>query len=145
MWKIRQVIKSKRKKAIICMGLSSTSLGPCPCECHWCPHLIYWITLYLGLPWWLSSKESPVCRRHRRWTFDPWVGKWQPTPVFLPEKSLGQRSLASYSPWEYDWVTKHSTKEAIRDVEVLKVWPGWEVVTSASLKGTGGANRVRTV
>ena len=25
--------------------------------------------------------------------------KWQPTPVFLPEKSRGQRSLAGYSPW----------------------------------------------
>ena len=24
--------------------------------------------------------------------------KWQPTPVFLPEKSHGQRSLAGYSP-----------------------------------------------
>ena len=23
---------------------------------------------------------------------------WQPTPVFLPEESHGQRSLASYSP-----------------------------------------------
>ena len=36
----------------------------------------------------------------------PWVGKirgrrkWQPTPVFLPGKSHGQRSLASYSPWD---------------------------------------------
>ena len=34
-----------------------------------------------------------------------WVGKipqrraWQPTPVFLPGKSQGQRSLAGYSPW----------------------------------------------
>ena len=27
----------------------------------------------------------------------PWRRKWQPTPVFLPEKSLGQRSLAGYS------------------------------------------------
>ena len=25
--------------------------------------------------------------------------KWQPTPVFLPGKSRGQRSLAGYSPW----------------------------------------------
>ena len=25
--------------------------------------------------------------------------KWQPTPVFLPEESHGQRSLAGYSPW----------------------------------------------
>ena len=25
--------------------------------------------------------------------------KWQPTPVFLPGKSPGQRSLVGYSPW----------------------------------------------
>ena len=25
-------------------------------------------------------------------------GKWQPAPVFLPEKSHGQRSLEGYSP-----------------------------------------------
>ena len=37
--------------------------------------------------------------------FDPWVGKfhwrrkWQLTPVFLPGKSHGQRSLAGYSLW----------------------------------------------
>ena len=36
--------------------------------------------------------------------FDPWMGKilwrrgWQPTPVFLPEESHGQRSLEGYSP-----------------------------------------------
>ena len=36
---------------------------------------------------------------------DPWVGnipwrrKWQPTPIFLPGKSQGQRSLVGYSPW----------------------------------------------
>ena len=35
---------------------------------------------------------------------DPWVGKipwrrkWQPTPVFLPGESRGQRSLVDYSP-----------------------------------------------
>ena len=37
--------------------------------------------------------------------FDPWVRKipwrrkWQPTPVLLPGKSHGQRSLVGYSPW----------------------------------------------
>ena len=37
--------------------------------------------------------------------FDPWVRKipwrraWQPTPVFLPGESSGQRRLASYSSW----------------------------------------------
>ena len=29
----------------------------------------------------------------------PRVEKWQPTPVFLLGKSLGQRSLVGYSPW----------------------------------------------
>ena len=28
----------------------------------------------------------------------PWRRTWQPTPVFLPGKSHGQRRLASYSP-----------------------------------------------
>ena len=31
---------------------------------------------------------------------DPWRRKWQSTPVLLPGKSHGQRSLVgSYSPW----------------------------------------------
>ena len=29
----------------------------------------------------------------------PWRMKWQPTPVFLPGESCGQRRLAGYSPW----------------------------------------------
>ena len=28
----------------------------------------------------------------------PWRSKWQPTPVFLPGESQGQRSLVGYSP-----------------------------------------------
>ena len=62
-----------------------------------------WCVFLSGLPWWLSGKESACqCRRHE---FNPWVGKipwrknWQPTPVFLPGKSHGQRSLVGYSPW----------------------------------------------
>ena len=49
------------------------------------------------------------CRRHKRHEFDPWVGeilwrrKWQPTSVFLPAKSHGQRSLAGYSPGSQSW------------------------------------------
>ena len=30
---------------------------------------------------------------------DPLEKEWKPTPVFLPGKSLGQRSLTGYSPW----------------------------------------------
>ena len=29
----------------------------------------------------------------------PGGGKWKPTPVFLPGKFHGQRSLLGYSPW----------------------------------------------
>ena len=29
----------------------------------------------------------------------PWKRKWHPTPVLLPGKSHGQRSLVGYSPW----------------------------------------------
>ena len=54
------------------------------------------------LSWWLSGER--ICLQRRRPRFDPWVGvipwkrKCQPTPVFLPEKSYGKRSLAGYSP-----------------------------------------------
>ena len=43
--------------------------------------------------------------RRMRHRFDPWVGRipWrrvqQPTPVFLPGESHGQRSLVAYCPW----------------------------------------------
>ena len=53
--------------------------------------------------WWL--RQSSVCLQCRRPGFDPWVGKipwrrkWQSTPVLLPGKSHGQRSLVGYSPW----------------------------------------------
>ena len=56
-----------------------------------------------GLPWWLSGEES-VCQC-RRCGLNPWVRKipwrrkWQPSSVFLPGKSHGQRSLAGYSSW----------------------------------------------
>ena len=35
----------------------------------------------------------------RGWLRFPWKRAWQPTPVFLPRESHGQRSLAGYSPW----------------------------------------------
>ena len=59
----------------------------------------------MGLPGGTSG-EKPACqyRRCKRPRLDPWIGKtpwrraWQPTPVFLPGDSHGQRSLVGYSP-----------------------------------------------
>ena len=52
------------------------------------------------------GKESCLqCRRHKRHRFDLyvrkilWKRKWQSTPVFLPEKSHGQKNLVGYSQW----------------------------------------------
>ena len=33
---------------------------------------------------------------------DPLEEAWQPTPVFLPGESHGQRGLAGYSPWGHN-------------------------------------------
>ena len=75
-----------------------------PCilgQAGWC--VLKRTNCWVGLPWWLSSKE-PTCQC-RRPQVDPWVGKtpwrkkWQPTPAFLPGKSHGQRNLVGYSPW----------------------------------------------
>ena len=64
------------------------------------------VTRSLGFPGGTSSKESTCqCRRRKRCGFNSWVGKipWrragQPTPVFLPGESHGQRSLVGYCSW----------------------------------------------
>ena len=51
----------------------------------------------------LVVKKKKIHLPHKRCRFSRWVGKislrrkWQPTSVFLPGESHGQRSLASYS------------------------------------------------
>ena len=57
----------------------------------------------LGLPWWLSVKESTSqCRRYK---FNPWVGEdtlekeMATHSSILAGKSHGQRNLVSYDPW----------------------------------------------
>ena len=69
---------------------------------------------------WVSGKESTCqCGRCRRRGFSPWVREipwrrgWQPTPVFLPGGSHGQRNLAGCSPGshrELDGLSTHTWK-----------------------------------
>ena len=80
-----------------------------------------------GLPRWCCGKESTgQCRRCKRLEFDPWAGrfprnrKWQCTPVFLPGKCHGQRSLAGYSPWGTWSETQLSTR-----VYIFNCFPTW--------------------
>ena len=56
---------------------------------------------YPGFPGGSVVKNLPSCRRHGfnpQFGKIPWRRKCQPTPVFLPGKSHGPRSLVGYSP-----------------------------------------------
>ena len=76
----------------------------------------------IGLPRCHSGKDSTCqCRRHRRHRrqgLDPWLGKilcsrkWQPTPVFVPGKSHGQRILKDYGPWGHKELNMRLTEHA---------------------------------
>ena len=78
-----------------------------------------------------SGKESACqcsfCKRRR---FEPWVRKipwrrkWQPTPLFLPEKSHGGRKLAGYSPW--DCKTLNTTER----LSIYTVKQDWAICSS---------------
>ena len=66
------------------------------------------VDMQRGFPGGASGKQSACqCRRCKRHRFHPWIRKiawrrkWQPTPVFLPRESHGQRSLVGYSPWDH--------------------------------------------
>ena len=95
--------------------------------------LSYLMTVSLaGLPRWPSGGQSACyCRRLKRRRFHPWVRKslWKkerrPTPVLLPEKSHGRRSLAGCSPWgckESDTTDQACTSFFECDVEPLYVF-----------------------
>ena len=103
--------------------------------------------LLQGLPRWLSGKE-PACRfrRLKRHGLNSCIGKirwrrkWQPTPVFLPRESYGQRSLAGYSP---QGCTKSDATEATQHTHILYyvrhermsqgLWPRSQCVLSRSV------------
>ena len=67
--------------------------------------------------------------------FDPWVGnipwrrEWQPTPVFLPGKSHGWRSLAGSSPCGHkeldttEWLHFHKLSITFKNSELLYCTP----------------------
>ena len=71
------------------------------------------VPFYRSFPGGTIGKESTCQHRGcRRCGFNPWIGKipwrraWQPTPIFLPGESHGERSLAGYSQWDCkEWDT----------------------------------------
>ena len=86
--------------------------------------------------WWHSGKKfTHQHRRSGRPGFDPWMGKvpwrrkWQATPVFLPGKSRGWRSLVDYSP---QGCKGSDTTEWVNNMRInpLPVMPSWSDIES---------------
>ena len=54
----------------------------------------------------------------------PLVEEWQPTLVFLPGRSHGQRSLVAYGPWDHrirhDWATKQQVTPKSQRLDAVK-------------------------
>ena len=81
--------------------------NPLQCSCLENPRVgrAWWVAIYGVAQSWTRLKRLSISSQYRRHWFHPCVGKipwrrkWQPTPVFLPGKSHGQRSLIGYSPW----------------------------------------------
>ena len=81
------------------------------CEAHRtllgliCISFVIHLFTYKGTSLVAQTVKSSSCLQCRRSGFDPWVRKilwrrkWQPTPVLLPGKSHGPRSLVGHSPW----------------------------------------------
>ena len=57
----------------------------------------------------------------------PWRRKWQPTPVFLPGESRGQRRLMGYSPWGHEEsdmteMTQHTREKGMATHSSILAW-----------------------
>ena len=79
----------------------------------------------MSTPFWRSFPGGSVVKNllaMQETGFDPWVKKipwrrkWQPTPVFLPGESHGQKRLVAYHPWGW--------KESDRTERLNNSFPG---------------------
>ena len=76
------------------------------------------LNIYLCIFHWLSGKEF-VCSAGDVGSIPgsgrfSWRRKWQPTPVFLPRESYGQRSLGGYNPLDFKGVGQNlATKQQL--------------------------------
>ena len=64
----------------------------------------------------------------------PWRRKWQPTPVLLPGKFHGQRSLVGYSPWGLE---ESDTSERLHFLLIRKKNPGQSSTWQAQVTDLG--------
>ena len=87
------------------LSLSHRGMFTCGFTCFFTCGFTCLLVVNMGShPMFASEWKWCVIIVDRRYGFDPWVRKipwrrkWHPTPVFLPGKCHGQRSLGGYSP-----------------------------------------------
>ena len=79
----------------------------------------------LGFPGSAGKEHTCQYRRRKRCGFDPWFGKipwrrsWQPTPVFLPGESHGQRSLMDYIQSVGLQSVRHHQSDLVHSTELV--------------------------
>ena len=108
-------------------------------ELHQSGDHITLVRVYRYLAQWTSrmaqSDKESTCQCSRQ-GFDPWIRiipwrrEWQLTPVFLPGKSQGWRSLAGYSSWDcrrvgHDLATKQQPPSTIPGTEYVLSKQAW--------------------
>ena len=86
---------------------------------NWRAWFWYRVDKLIELPGGLVLKNPPAMQEMQEMPIQslgqkmPWRRVWQPTPVFLPGKSQGQKNLAGYSPWGHrvgsDWSNRART------------------------------------
>ena len=102
--------RKEGKEGVMKTSLSDTDGIDTGCTAFWRKKVVWTLMFFIEMGWGFpggTSGKEPACqyRKHKRRGFDSWVGKipwrrkWQPTLVFFPGKSHGQRSLVRYSPW----------------------------------------------
>ena len=83
--------------SLSCIGEGNGNPLQCSCLENPCDREAWWAAVYgvarsrIRLKQFSSSSSSSSSQTWRR--------KWHPTPVLVPGKSYGRRSLVGYSPW----------------------------------------------
>ena len=95
-----------------------TKLRQCKCHVNSCQHGAYSSSAFFGTFWKNFFSQIFLICMCRPGYKKGWLiavfrrRQWRPTPVFLPGKSHGQRSLVGCSPWRrwvgHDWATSLS-------------------------------------
>ena len=85
-----------------------------------------------------NAGDAKDARLMPGWGRSPWRRKWQPTPVFLPGESQGQRSLVGYGPWGHKATKVTSHAHVPGQIQELKA------TSAASHKGFGIPDFIHT-